>query len=242
YFSTIGVPVLRGRDFSERDAESAPLVAVVNDALARASFPGQDPIGRRIVSGLDGTGFMAIAGIVADVRASDPSMPPQPQIYMPFQQHPLYATALTIVVRTTADPLQTSETVARKVRALNPDVPVKMTTMEATIEEAVAAPRFRTILLGAFAGLALLLAAAGVYGVVSFTVSQRTSEMGIRMALGAQRSDIVRLMLGGSLRLTAIGVAAGWVLSLAVSRILSSMLFATTAHDPLIFATVPALL
>ena len=240
YFSTMDIAVKRGRDFSDRDTENAQLVAIVNQALVRASFPDRDPIGQRIQCGLDNLAFMTIVGVVADVRAGDVSVSPTPQIYMPFQQHPRYSTALTVVVRTAGDPQQLSQAAARTVRALNPDVPVKITTMEATIDEAVSAPRFRAILLGTFAGLALLLAMAGVYGVVSFSVSQRTSEMGLRMALGARRSDIVRLTLVSVLRLTVVGVAAGSIASLALARVLTSMLFATDAHDPVIFVAVPA--
>jgi predicted permease len=240
YFSTLDIAVKRGRDFSDRDTEDAPFVTIVNQALVRASFPDRDPIGRRLQCGLDSLELMTIVGVVADVRAGDPSLSPQPQIYMPFQQHPRYSTALTIVARTAADPWQLSQAAAQAVRALNPDVPIKITTMEAAIDDAVSAPRFRTILLGTFAGLALLLAMAGVYGVVSFSVSQRTSEMGLRMALGAQRSDIVRLTLANALRPTLAGVAAGSIASLALARIVSSMLFATDAHDPVIFIAVPA--
>jgi len=243
YFATLGVPVLKGRDFSETDGESAPLVAVVNDALARASFPNGDAIGRRIRSGYDLAGFMTIVGIVANVRSSDPSLPPQPQIFMPFQQHPLGSTALTLVVRTASpDPLRLAPGVTQTVRRASGDVPVRVSTMDATIGQAVATPKFRTVLLGIFAAVALALAMAGVYGVVSFSVSQRTSEMGLRMALGARPSEIVQLTLAGGLRLTAAGVGVGWLASFAVARVLSSMLYATSERDPLIFAAVPAAL
>jgi len=149
---------------------------------------------------------------------------------------------LTLVLRTSGDPMQAAQPLVQHVRALRPDVPVKTTTMEEALGLAVAAPRFRTILLGLFAGVALLLAMAGIYGVVSFSVSQRTSEIGLRMALGAQRSEIVRLTVVSGLRLTAIGVVAGCAAALAMSQVVSSMLFETTARDPLVFVLVATLL
>jgi predicted permease len=242
YFATIGVPLVRGRDFSARDQYEAPPVAIINEALARQSFANDDPIGRQIRCGLDRPDYMTIVGVVANVRASDPSRPPTPQLYMPYEQHPYYATALTIVVRTVSDPLALADVLSQKTRALNPDVPVKVSTMDARLSTSVSAPRFRTVLLGTFAGLALVLALAGVYGVMAFTVSQRTCEMGLRMALGAQRSEIVRMTLVSGLRLTSIGVVVGVIAALAATRVLSTMLFDVGEHDPAIFVGVPALL
>src|SRR5262249_10351735 len=159
----------------------------------------------------DGTRFMTIVGIVKDFRANDPSAASVPQIYMPVEQHPGPAPSLAIVLRTAGEPLTIAAVVSQKIRAANPDVPAKITTLEDVLGLAVAQPRFRTILLGLFAGVALVLAMAGIYGIVSFMVSQRTGELGVRMALGAQTSEIVRLTLAGGLRLTAIGVAIGWL-------------------------------
>jgi predicted permease len=248
YFRTIGIGLTRGRDFSEGDAEGTRLVAVVNEALARAAFPSQDPVGRRIGTGLDGvigpdgTRFVTIVGVVADVRATDPSVVPQPQIYLPAAQHVSFATALTIVVRTAGDPLLVATATQQRIRTLNPDVPVKISTMDDALGVAVSAPRFRTVLLGLFAAVALVLAMAGVYGIVSFTVSQRTSEMGLRMALGAQRSEIVRLTLTSGMKLAIIGVVAGWVAAFGLARLLSSMLFEVPPRDPIAFVVAPALL
>jgi predicted permease len=243
YFATLGVPVVRGRDFTDADDASAPLVVVVNEALVRQSFAGGDPIGHRIKSGFDLTDYMTVVGVVADMRSSNPSLPPKPQMFMPFQQHPLGSTSLSLVLRTaSADPLAVARPATERIRALNGDVPVRVSTMEATVEQAVATPRFRTVLLGLFAAVALALAMAGVYGVVSFTVSQRTTELGLRMALGAQPREIVVLTLAGGLRSTVLGVAVGWLASLALARVVSSMLFATSERDPLIFAAVPAAL
>src|SRR5262245_7234120 len=243
YFSTIGVPVRDGRDFTDADSDSAPLVTVINEALARQSFPKGDAIGHRIRSGYDGTDFMTIVGIVANMRSQSPSEPPTPQIFMPFQQHPLGSTSLNLVVRTAAsDPLALAQTVSQKVRALNFDAPVRISTMDATVERAMSTSRFQTLLLGLFASVALILAMAGVYGIVSFSVSQRTSELGLRIALGAQRSEIIPLTLAGGLRLTLVGVAIGWLASLGMAQLVASMLFATSQHDPLIFGAVPLVL
>ena len=248
YFKTLGVRVVRGRDFTDADVEGAPLTLIINETLARAAFGDADPIGRRIMTGLDlvtgpdGTRFATVVGVAADLRGGDPSLPPQAQLYFPFQQHPFPATAMTLVFRTPGDPKQIANAVVQRIRAANPDVPARISTMEETLGVAVAAPRFRTVLLVLSAGLALVLAMAGVYGVVSFTVAQRTSELGLRMALGAQRSEIVRLVLSSGLRLTAIGLAVGWIAALALSRLLESMLFQTAPRDPLIFVTVPAAL
>ena len=243
YFVTIGVPLVEGRDFTDADTDSAPLVTIVNEALARESFPRGDAIGHRIRCGYDRPEFMTIVGVAANMRSSSPSEPPKPQIFMPFQQHPAGSTSLNLVLRTaSADPLTLGQTVSQKVRALNGDVPVRLSTMDATIERALSTSRFQTLLLGLFATVALVLAMAGVYGVVSFTVSQRTSEMGLRMALGAQRREIVRLTLASGLRLTMIGVVIGWLASLGLARLVASMLFATSQRDPLIFGAVPVAL
>jgi len=248
YFKTIGVAVKRGRDVNAGDVEGAPMVAVINEAFARAAFPDTDPIGGRVMTGMDGvvgpdgTRFVTVVGVVADLRARDPSLVPEPQIYHAFQQHPNYASALTIVFRTSVDPLQVAAAAQQRIRGMNPDVPVKVSTMEEALGVAVSTPRFRTVLLGLFATLALVLAMAGVYGIVSFTVSQRTSEMGLRMALGAQRGEIVRLTLASGLKLTAIGVVVGWIAAFAAVRIIETMLFEVSARDPIAFLVAPAML
>jgi len=248
YFKAMGMPVTKGRDFGDADVEGGPLVVVVNEAFARAAFGNDDPVGRRIMTGYDGvvgpdgTRFVTVVGVVADIRVTDPSVRPTPQIYHPFQQHPLPATAMTAVLRTSSDPMPISTAALQTIRRLNSEVPAKFSTMEETIGIAVSTPRFRTVLLGMFAALALVLAMAGVYGIVSFTVSQRTSELGLRMALGAQRSEIVALTLASGLRLTAIGVVVGWAVAFEAVRVLDSMLFDVKARDPIVFGLAPAAL
>lgn len=241
YFETLRVPLQRGRDFTAADGANAPFVAIVNESLARASFPDEDPIGQRIQCGLDTLEFMTIVGVVGDVRTSGPSLPGQPEIYMPYEQHPGPATAMNIIVRTRAtEPLTLVEGIRRKIGAMNPDVPVKATTMEATLDTATATPRFRTFLLMVFAGVALLLALAGIYGVMAYTVSQRVPELGVRIALGATPEHITRLILGQGARLAVIGLGLGLALALASGRILEGLLFGVTARDPLILAAVTA--
>ena len=242
YFRTMRIPVKRGRDFAENDRADAPFVAIVSEALVRESFGGRDPIGHRIQCGLDSLAFMTIVGVVGDVRTYGPARPPQPEIYMPFEQHPLPSTVLTIMARTAApDPLALTETLRRVIHARNPEVPMKASTMERTLLDASAAPRFRTFLLVVFAAVALLLAVAGVYGVMAYTVSQRVPEIGVRVALGASPADIMRMIVGQGARLAAVGLGVGLVLALAASRLLQGLLFGVTARDPLILAAVTAL-
>lgn len=242
YFQTMGIPILAGRDFTDRDLYDAPLVAIVNRALVKQSFPDKDPIGTRIRCGLDRPEEMTIVAIVDDVRTRDPSLPPMPEIYMPAEQHPRPATALNLVARTSGDPLGIAGRLQEVVRKSSPEVPVRIGTMRSALATAVSAPRFRTVLVGVFAALALCLALAGVYGVMAYAVGRRIPEIGVRMALGAAPRDILQLVLGQGLRLATVGIMIGWTLAIASSRILSRMLFGVAATDPIVFALVPALL
>jgi len=239
YFRTLGVPIRRGRDFTDGDTRDAPRVAIINEALAKNSFAGQDPIGRRIQCGLDTLDFMTIVAVVSDVRTAGAQRATQPEIFMPYEQHPGPATALYIVARTElADPLALVDTVRRTISDRNADVPVKASTMELTLETASAAPRFQTFLLIVFAGVALLLALAGVYGVMAYTVSQRIPEIGVRIALGATPRHVRALVLGQGAALAGAGLALGIVLALLSSRLLQGFLFGVTATDPLVLGAV----
>jgi predicted permease len=241
YFRTLGVSLRRGRDFGDGDRAGAPRVAIVNESLARASFPNADPLGRRIQCGLDSLDFMTIVGVVADIRSSGPAQAPLPEIYMPYEQHAGYATRMALVARTnTADPMALTDAIRREITRRNPDVPVKASTMQMTLETASAAPRFDTFLLVVFAGVALVLALAGVYGVMAYTVSQRVPELGVRIALGATRDDILKLILGQGVRLAAAGVVIGIALALLGGRLLQGLLFGVTPRDPLILGAVVA--
>jgi predicted permease len=235
------IPLKTGRDFNDSDDFDAPFTAIVNEALVRKSLPGQDPIGRIIFCGLDSPNPMRIIGIAGDVRQYGPATPPRPEIYMPYQQHPYMGRAMNLLVRTSGTPTALSETIRRKARERQSDVPVKFSTMEASLAENVAAPRFRTLLLSIFAALAVALAMAGVYGVMAYTVGQRSNEIGLRMALGASSNDVVRMVLGQGAMLAGIGMVLGLVGAVAATRLLESVLFEVKPFDPLTYAAVAAL-
>jgi predicted permease len=240
--SALGIPLKRGRDFNQSDTFDAPFTAIVNEALARKSFPGQDPLGRTIYCGLDSPKFMKIVGVVGDVRQYGAATEPWPEIIMPYEQHPQTATSLNIVVRASAPANTLWGPIQRKVRARSTEVPVKFTSMNDLLAENTAAPRFRTLLLGLFAAMAVCLAMAGVYGVVAYTVGQRSSEIGLRMALGAGTGDVLRMILRQGMALTGIGLAVGLIAAVAATRLVASMLFEVKASDPATYLGVAALL
>jgi putative ABC transport system permease protein len=241
-FETLGITLKRGRDFNDADTEETAFSAVINEALVKASFPDRDPMGHYIYCGLDSIKPMRIIGVVGNVRQYGPQRESQPEIYMPYQQHPGWSTNLSLLVRTSTDPLALSDAVRRKIRERSTEVPVRFTTMRANFDQSVAAPKFRTLLLVIFAGLAVCLAMAGVYGVMAYTVGQRANEIGLRMALGASSSDVLRLVLGQGLLLAAIGLAIGLAGAAAATRLLTSLLFEVKPTDPLTYAGVAALL
>jgi predicted permease len=240
YLSTMRIPIRRGgRDFNDGDRQGAPLVAIINEALARASFPGQDPIGRWIRSGLDSPDPMLIIGVAGDVRTGGPSVPASPEIYMPNEQHMGPATSMNIVVRAdVTNPLMLVEPMRRVIQARDVNVPVAATTMEGTLERASATPRFRTFLLTMFASVALLLAGAGIYGVMAYTVSQRTAEIGVRVALGASRRDVLRMIVGQSAAFVGLGLVVGVVIALAAGGLLQDLLFGVEPTDPVVLSGV----
>jgi putative ABC transport system permease protein len=241
-FETLGIALKRGRDFNDADTEEAAFSAVINEALVKASFPNRDPMGHYIYCGLDSMKPMRIIGVVGNVRQYGPQRESLPEIYMPYQQHPGWSTNLSLLVRTSADPLMLSEAVRRKIRERSTEVPVRFTTMRANFDQSVAAPKFRTLLLVIFAGLAVCLAMAGVYGVMAYTVGQRANEIGLRMALGASSSDVLKLVLGQGLLLAAIGLAIGLAGAAAATRLLTSLLFEVKPTDPLTYAAVALVL
>jgi len=241
YFRTMGIPLIGGREFSPRDQYDSPFVAIVSQALARGSFPNEDPIGRRLQCGLDAPSqWMIIVGVVGDVHQNSPASAPAPELYMPLKQHPYFANELQVVLRTSLPPDSLIASVRQKVRAMNPEIAMKFTTMDSMVADTIAKPRFRVFLIGVFAALALLLAMAGVYGVMNYVITQRTAEFGLRVALGATPGDVVGFVLAKALRLAATGLAAGLALSLAASSLMSSMLFGLKPTDATTYAIVVA--
>jgi putative ABC transport system permease protein len=240
-FAVLEVPIKRGRDFNDSDGADAPQTAIINEALAQASFRGQDPIGRTIFAGFDSTKPMTIVGVVGNTRQWSITKPPGPEIFMPYEQHTDGAgTALRVIVRSAVAPEALEGPLRQKVRERSVEVPVKFTTMEKSIYEEVSAPKFRTSLMAGFAFIAMCLAMAGVYGVMAYSVIQRTSEIGLRIALGANGSGILWMIVRRGLALVAAGLALGLGASLAATRLVSSLLFETSPNDPVTYVSVIA--
>jgi putative ABC transport system permease protein len=240
YFGTMGIPLKSGRLFTAQDREGAPQVAIVNERLARQQFPGESPIGKRVQFGPPESPFFEIVGIVGDVRHGGLGEDAPAQIYLAYAQTSFGG--LTAVVRG-SDAGQLASALRREVRAVDADQPVaRLRTMEEVISEGIARPRFITLLLGAFAGVALLLAIVGIYGVVAYSVAQRTQEFGIRMALGADARRVLREVVGQAARVTVMGVVIGAAAALALSRTLASLLFQVGAADPVTYVSIALVL
>ncbi len=245
YFRTLGIPLIRGRMFGEQDDLNSPHVAVISQALARQRWPNQDPIGQVIDFGnMDGNlKPLTIVGIAGDVRAQGLNSPPSPIIYVDYRQRGMNANSSPTVFIRSAAPAGQIVSAARGIfHDLAPDVPVKFSTFADEMGGWLADRRFLLLLVGLFAAAALTLAAVGIYGVVAFSVTRRTQEIGIRMALGAQRGDVLRLVLGEGARLAGLGVVIGIGASLAITRLMSTLLFGISATDPMTFAGVAVIL
>ena len=239
YFAAMGVPLVAGRDFNERDLYEAEPVAVVSATLARQVFEGRSPLGRRIKCGLDRDVWMRVVGVVADMRNDGPALPPGPELYIAYRQHPYHANDLHIVVRARAD---VSAAVRKTIAGIDPGIPVKVSTLEQFHSDAVALPRFRTLLLMVFAAVAAALATAGVYGVMSYAAAQRQAEMGVRIALGATSGDVVSMLVGSGAKMAASGLACGLGIALAAGRLIESMLYGIRLRDPLVIGGAVLLL
>jgi putative ABC transport system permease protein len=244
YFSTMGIPFVQGRDFNAQDTVDSAQVVVVSEKTARHFWPGENPIGKRLKPGSSAStsAWREIVGVVKDVRQNDFIAPPKLQMYLAYTQTN-YNSPNAIVVRTAVDPLSLATAVRKVVWEIDKDQPVsEINTMEQIVSEAVARQRFSMLLLGVFATLALVLAAVGIYGVMSYSVAQRTREIGIRMALGAQRSDVLKMTVFQGLKLVALGVMIGLAAAFVLTRVMSSLLFGVSATDPLTFITISVVL
>jgi putative ABC transport system permease protein len=249
YLATLGVPLLRGRHVDERDGAAALPVAVINETMARTFWGSSDPIGHRIKFGnLDSPGsWLQIIGVVGDVREIRLDLAPEPEFYVPLEQLP--ATALPfawpryLVVRTSGDPSATMADIRRVVASVDPSQPVaNLRTMEGVVEEQLTGRGLQLTLVGTFSLLSLLLAAVGLYGVLSYGVTQQTSEIGLRMALGASRTKVTGDLLRRTLTLTGSGIAVGLIGAAFATRALSTLLYEVSSTDPAAFATVAVLM
>jgi putative ABC transport system permease protein len=233
YFRVMVIPLLAGRLFNHHDVSSAARVSVISQAMARLYFPNQDPLGKRLVFGFPPDGGVAreIVGIVGDVRDVSLGQEPGPMMYVPFAQAPFWGA--NVVVRSALNPSSVATAIRQEVRKIDKELPVTdVAMMPDIIEASLSQPRFRTFLLGLFAAMALVLAATGIFGVISYSVSCRTNEIGIRMALGASSGAILWAVLRKTLMLTLAGLAVGVPCALAASRMLGHMLFGVSANDP----------
>ena len=238
YFSAMRIPFLRGRNFTEQEVRESAKVIIISDLLARQVFPNEEPIAKRLLLVIGNEPF-EIIGIVGDIRHRALESTPFAAMYIPTNQTP----RTNLVIRTKGDPASLAGAVRKEVHAIDRDQPVAaMRTMNEWMDTAVAGPRYRTALLALFAFVALVLASTGIYGVMSYSVSQRTHEIGVRMALGARRMDVMKLVVRQGMTLVIVGVAIGVLGAIALTRVMSTLLFGVTAKDPLTFVVVAALL
>jgi len=245
YFKALGIQIVRGRAFSPADGDGAPLVAIIDDKTARAYFGSEDPIGHQITFDNDKQNqprWRTIVGMVASVRHNASMVDAgKGQVYLPHAQLPL--TEMKFAVHTTGTPTAIANAARAQIRQIDSDQPVqRVSTMEQIMEDNLAQPRFNTVLLGIFGGLALVLAAIGIYGVLSYSVTQRTHEIGVRMALGAQQSTVVGMVMKHAMRLAALGMVIGVIIAFAATRALSSMLFRVSRTDPTTYIGIVAIL
>ena len=252
WLRALGARLLRGRDFTEADTLEAPGVVLINETLARRYFPNEDPIGQRFKMGskqppLSATNvwgqpeWSEIVGVIGDVKSLNPRPEAVPEVYQSYWQYPMQGPSL--LVRTTGDPTTLAEAIRRETKAVIPNLPPPLIrTMDDLLSETVAQPRLQTALLSLFAGVALVLAAVGLYGVLAYTVTHRHREIGIRLALGASKRNVLSLVIGQGMKLALTGVAIGIVAALALTRVIRSLLYGVTPTDPLTFAAVSLLL
>jgi putative ABC transport system permease protein len=238
YFEALGIPLLRGRFFDGRDNQQTPKVVIINEAAGRRFWPNENPVGKRILSGFDDDQWSTIIGVAGDIKHAGLDADTNPETYYHYLQIPPEAMNLAegtmgLAIRTSFDPAAITSSVRQELRALDPSQPVfNVHVMQDLLYGSVAQPRFRTFLISTFAGLALVLTTLGLYGVVAYSVSQRITELGIRVALGAQPGSILKLVVLHAAGLAAIGLGIGVAVSLAGRRIIARFLFGVSASDP----------
>jgi putative ABC transport system permease protein len=245
YFRTMGIPIVKGRDFNDRDQHGSPQVAIITEEFARQYFPNEDPIGKRISPGIstydDERRYREIVGVVADIRNRRLDSPPAPAYYVPQTQIPF--SQVTVVVKTLNEPRSLVSGMTKEVAAMDADLPLfAVKTMREYLSSSVATPRFSTTLLSIFAAVALVLTLVGLYGVMSYSVAQRTNEIGIRLALGAQSRDVLLMIVKQGSMLIGLGLGIGLLGAYAASKLVASLLFGVTAKDPFTFVAVAVLL
>jgi putative ABC transport system permease protein len=242
YFQTMGIPVKAGRTFTDFDTMETTPVVVINETAARRVFPGQDPLGKRITVWRDEDVTREIVGVVGDVKAATLDLEVPAQIYVPHAQDRGWNT-FGLAVKTTGDPKAMLSQVRGVIHSLDKDQPAfEIKTMDEAFSESVARTRLIVLLFGVFSVFALALATVGIYGVIAYSVAQRTQEIGIRLALGAQRSDVLRMIITQGMILAFIGAVLGLIGAFAVTRVMRNLLYGVSTTDPLIFITVPVLL
>lgn len=240
YFATMGIPLRAGRPFTERDNRQAPNVCIINESLAQRLFPGESALGRILQRGRDAQIKVEIVGVVGDVKSANLHAPAPDEMYLPYRQ--LVRSVGTIVARTDGDPAALQAAMRSAVASIDPTVALTFfTTMESALDSSLLVPRITAWLTGAFAGVALLLSAVGLYSVIAYAVTQRKSEIGLRMALGAQREQVIRLVLGHGLRLVGFGLVVGLGVAAGGARLMASLLYQVEPLDPLIYGGVAAL-
>jgi putative ABC transport system permease protein len=252
FFRTLKIPLLRGRNFSDADRQGRMPVAIINEVSAREFWPGENPVGTRIKIGSEGSKdreapWRTIVGIVGNVRRNDTVDLARPETYVPYTQTPWTLSPRELLIRTSSDPAKIALAMRAEVAMLDKDQPVaEIQTLESIVSKVISVRRFSTVLLGTFAALALLLAAIGIFGVMAYSVAQRTNEIGIRVALGARHSAVLKLVLGHAFRLAAAGVVLGLTASMVLTRLLSGFLsdalYEVHSADPLTFTAVIVLL
>jgi putative ABC transport system permease protein len=246
YFTAMGIPIVAGREFSDRDALNQPRVAVVNGAMARKHWPHESPIGRRVSFSTNEPHWYEIVGVAGNIKHRALEAADRPELYVPYRQ-PLFAgwtvRPMYVIARTSADPASTVAIARHEVARVDRDQPISdVRTMDERIGRSLSSRRFSMVLIALFAGLALTLAAVGIYGIVAYSVTERTHEIGVRVALGAQRRDVMAMVVRQGMAMTLVGTAIGVAASAALARLMSSLLFGVSAVDPATFVAIPLLL